>query len=181
VGHIKHEGPHLCRITDPGTLSPELDRVRRHYDHVRLHEGSGYVKPIDEHEGRGDKSGPPAASPAVAYRGPRPVTTGPEHRSTPVGTEYMNPLEAGVLAHLDVQLGLELLRGQPRASSSPAPTSPIRSAPACSTSCWGNDGAGRSPLVRSSDGISTFISWSPSVLPPTESLGVSGETGALRN
>jgi len=53
--HIKHEWPHLCRITDPAVLAAELERVRRHYNSVRLHEGIGYVTPDDEHEGRGDK------------------------------------------------------------------------------------------------------------------------------
>ena len=32
----------------------ELDRVRRDYNAVRLHEGIGYVTPNDEHEGRGE-------------------------------------------------------------------------------------------------------------------------------
>jgi transposase InsO family protein len=53
--HVKHESPHLCRITDPAVLAPELERARRHYNTVRLHEGIGYVTPDDEHEGRGDK------------------------------------------------------------------------------------------------------------------------------
>lgn len=53
--HVKHESPHLCRISDPGTLAAELERVRLHYNAVRLHEGIGYVTPNDEHEGRGDK------------------------------------------------------------------------------------------------------------------------------
>jgi transposase InsO family protein len=53
--HIKAEWPHLNRITDPDVLAAELDRVRRHYNAVRLHEGIGYVTPDDEHEGRGDK------------------------------------------------------------------------------------------------------------------------------
>ena len=53
--HIKTEWPHLCRIADPAVLAAELDRVRHHYNHVRLHESIGYVTPIDEHEGRGDK------------------------------------------------------------------------------------------------------------------------------
>jgi putative transposase len=53
--HVKIESPHLCRITDPAVLAPELERVRRHYNTVRLHEGIGYVTPNDEHKGRGDK------------------------------------------------------------------------------------------------------------------------------
>ena len=53
--HIKREWPHLNRITDPAVLAAELERVRRHYNTVRLHEGIGYVTPNDEHEGRGDK------------------------------------------------------------------------------------------------------------------------------
>jgi transposase InsO family protein len=53
--HIKTEWPHLCRIADPAVLAAELERVRHHYNHVRLHEGIGYVTPIDEHDGRGDK------------------------------------------------------------------------------------------------------------------------------
>jgi transposase InsO family protein len=53
--HVKHEWPHLCRIGDPGVLAAELERVRGHYNTVRLHEGIGYVTPNDEHEGRGDK------------------------------------------------------------------------------------------------------------------------------
>lgn len=54
-GHIKAENPHLLAITEPDVLLAELDRVRRHYNGVRLHEAIGYVTPNDEHEGRGDK------------------------------------------------------------------------------------------------------------------------------
>lgn len=53
-GHIKHEHPHLMTITDPAVLASELERIRVHYNTVRLHEAIGYVTPDDEHEGRGD-------------------------------------------------------------------------------------------------------------------------------
>jgi putative transposase len=53
--HIKLEWPHLCRIIDPAVLATQLERVRHHYNSVRLHESIGYVTPNDEHEGRGDK------------------------------------------------------------------------------------------------------------------------------
>jgi transposase InsO family protein len=53
-GHVKHEWPHLESIRDPAQLEVELDRVRRDYNGVRLHQGIGYVTPNDEHEGRGD-------------------------------------------------------------------------------------------------------------------------------
>lgn len=53
-GHIKGEYPHLCRISDPAVLWPELERVRAEYNTVRLHEAIGYVTPDDEHHGRGD-------------------------------------------------------------------------------------------------------------------------------
>ena len=53
-GHVKREHPHLMAITDPVVLAAELDRVRVHYNSVRLHEAIGYVTPNDEHEGRGD-------------------------------------------------------------------------------------------------------------------------------
>lgn len=52
-GHVKHEWPHLCRLTDPADLARELDAVREHYNGVRLHAGVGYVTPNDEHDGRG--------------------------------------------------------------------------------------------------------------------------------
>ena len=52
-GHIKYEHPHLLAITDPATLAGELERIRVHYNTVRLHEAVGYVTPDDEHEGRG--------------------------------------------------------------------------------------------------------------------------------
>ena len=52
-GHLKGEFPHREKITDPGTLETELDRLRLHYNTVRLHEGIGYVTPEDEHYGRG--------------------------------------------------------------------------------------------------------------------------------
>ncbi|MDQ3359786.1 MAG: integrase core domain-containing protein [Actinomycetota bacterium] len=52
-GHLKPEFPHLEKITDPGELEAELDRLRTHYNTVRLHEGIGYVTPEDEHYGRG--------------------------------------------------------------------------------------------------------------------------------
>jgi transposase InsO family protein len=53
-GHVKPENPHLEDIDDPATLIAELERVRRHHNGVRLHEGIGYVTPNDEHEGRGE-------------------------------------------------------------------------------------------------------------------------------
>jgi transposase InsO family protein len=53
-GHVKGEWPHLEKITDPGELDLELDRVRTEYNTVRLHASIGYVTPDDEHEGRGD-------------------------------------------------------------------------------------------------------------------------------
>ena len=53
-GHIKYEHPHLLAITDPAVLAAELERIRVHYNSVRLHEAIGYVTPNDEHEGRGD-------------------------------------------------------------------------------------------------------------------------------
>jgi putative transposase len=53
-GHVKGEWPHLEKITDPGELDTELDRVRAAYNGVRLHASIGYVTPDDEHEGRGD-------------------------------------------------------------------------------------------------------------------------------
>lgn len=53
-GHVKGEWPHLEKITDPGDLEAELDRVRTEYNSVRLHASIGYVTPDDEHEGRGD-------------------------------------------------------------------------------------------------------------------------------
>lgn len=53
-GHVKYEHPHLLAITDPAVLAAELERVRVHYDTVRLHEAIGYVTPNDEHDGRGD-------------------------------------------------------------------------------------------------------------------------------
>lgn len=53
-GHAKREHPHLMTITDPAVLAAELERVRGHYNGVRLHEAIGYVTPNDEHEGRGD-------------------------------------------------------------------------------------------------------------------------------
>jgi transposase InsO family protein len=53
-GHVKREHPHLMAIDDPPVLAAELERVRHHYNTVRLHEAIGYVTPNDEHEGRGD-------------------------------------------------------------------------------------------------------------------------------
>jgi putative transposase len=52
-GHLKGEFPHLDKIADAGDLEHELDRLRIHYNTVRLHEGIGYVTPDDEHQGRG--------------------------------------------------------------------------------------------------------------------------------
>ncbi len=53
-GHVKREHPHLMTNTDPAVLAAELERVRTHYNAIRLHEAIGYVTPNDEHEGRGD-------------------------------------------------------------------------------------------------------------------------------
>jgi putative transposase len=52
-GHLKAEWPHLEAINDAAVLRAELERVRAHYNGVRLHEAIGYVTPDDEHEGRG--------------------------------------------------------------------------------------------------------------------------------
>ena len=54
-GHIKREHPHLMTIDDPGVLEHELERIRTHYNGVRLHEAIGYVTPDDEHRGHGDR------------------------------------------------------------------------------------------------------------------------------
>ena len=53
-GHVKAENPNLLTIADPQVLAVELERVRRDYNEVRLHEAIGYVTPNDEHEGRGE-------------------------------------------------------------------------------------------------------------------------------
>lgn len=53
-GHVKYEHPHLLAITDPAVLAAELERIRVHYNTVRLHEAIGYVTPDDEHQGRGE-------------------------------------------------------------------------------------------------------------------------------
>jgi putative transposase len=53
-GHVKAEHPHLMSITDPAVLAAELERIRLHYNTVRLHEAIGYVTPDDEHHGRGE-------------------------------------------------------------------------------------------------------------------------------
>ena len=53
-GHVKAENPHLMNITEPAVLAAELERIRIHYNTVRLHEAIGYVTPNDEHEGRGN-------------------------------------------------------------------------------------------------------------------------------
>jgi hypothetical protein len=52
-GHIKTEHPHLDLITNLGDLEAELEKIRIHYNTVRLHQGIGYVTPDDEHHGRG--------------------------------------------------------------------------------------------------------------------------------
>ena len=53
-GHVKDEHPHLSTLDDPADLARELERIRHHYNTVRLHEGIGYVTSNDEHAGRGD-------------------------------------------------------------------------------------------------------------------------------
>lgn len=53
-GHLKGEFHHLDKITDPGDLKAELDRLRLFWNGTRLHEGIGYVTPNDEHQGRGE-------------------------------------------------------------------------------------------------------------------------------
>jgi putative transposase len=40
-GHLKREFPHLEKTRDPGELKAELDRLRLHYNTVRLHDGLG--------------------------------------------------------------------------------------------------------------------------------------------
>ena len=46
--HLKADWPHLTGLRDAGALDAELARVRREYNHVRLHAGIGYVTPADE-------------------------------------------------------------------------------------------------------------------------------------
>ena len=53
-GTVKHEWPHLTKITDPAVLHAELELVRVEYNSVRLHSSVGYVTPDDEHYGRGE-------------------------------------------------------------------------------------------------------------------------------
>ena len=53
--HIKGEHPHLEALNDPADLIGELERVRLHYNTVRLHEHVGYVTRNDEHTGQGDQ------------------------------------------------------------------------------------------------------------------------------
>jgi transposase InsO family protein len=74
-GHIKDEFPHLDKIRDLGQLETELERIRLHYNTIRLHAGIGYVTPDDEHHGRGQairdarvKGMQAAAEARVAYR-----------------------------------------------------------------------------------------------------------------
>jgi putative transposase len=52
-GHVKGEWPHLEKIRDPAVLTAELEVVRADYSGRRLHAGTGYVTPDDEHAGRG--------------------------------------------------------------------------------------------------------------------------------
>jgi transposase InsO family protein len=52
-GHTKLEWPHLDTIEDAAVLRAELERIRVHYNTVRLHAAIGYVTPDDEHEDRG--------------------------------------------------------------------------------------------------------------------------------
>ena len=54
-GHLKTEHPHLETLNDPADLQQELERVRHHYNTVRLHEAIGYVTPNDEHTGQGHR------------------------------------------------------------------------------------------------------------------------------
>ena len=54
-GHLKDEHSHLGTLDRPADLARELERVRSHYNEVRLHEGIGYVTPQDEHQGRGEQ------------------------------------------------------------------------------------------------------------------------------
>jgi putative transposase len=81
-GHVKVEWPHLERITDPGVLAAELERVRLEYNGVRLHAALDYVTPDDEHAGRGEairqarREGLARAD--RARRAARRSTTGPE-------------------------------------------------------------------------------------------------------
>ncbi|MGH8933692.1 MAG: integrase core domain-containing protein [Egibacteraceae bacterium] len=67
-GHIKGEWPHLDAIDDPAVLRAKLERVRAHYNTVRLHESIGYVTPDDEHEGRGPPSAKPDATATTSTR-----------------------------------------------------------------------------------------------------------------
>jgi transposase InsO family protein len=73
-GHLKHEWPHLCHVTDAGDLDHELGAVRRRYNGVRLHAGIGYVTPDDEHKATDPPSATPAASASPAPAKPASPT-----------------------------------------------------------------------------------------------------------
>ena len=75
--HIKSEWPHLCRIADPAVLAAELERVRRHYNTVRLHEGIGYVTPTTNTKAAATRSAPPAATASPPPTPPAAPTTEP--------------------------------------------------------------------------------------------------------
>ena len=75
--HIKCEWPHLNRITDPAVLAAELERARRHYNTVRLHEGIGYVTPTTNTKAAATRSAPPAAKASPPPTPPAAPTTEP--------------------------------------------------------------------------------------------------------
>jgi transposase InsO family protein len=54
-GQVKGEWPHLEKIRDPAVLAGELEIARADDNGRRLHAGTGYVTPDDEHAGRGEQ------------------------------------------------------------------------------------------------------------------------------
>ena len=71
--HVKGEHPHLETLGDPADLTRELERVRGHYNSVRLHEGIGYVTP--------PPPPPPPPPPRRAHRQRRPDPPSTPRRS----------------------------------------------------------------------------------------------------
>ena len=98
-GHVKHEHPHLERISDIAVLRAELDTVAHHYNEVRLHAGIGSpshpannteakAKPSDKHDTTDSNTHDANGSPTIR-RNPKPchqlrVETTPKsgHRTT---------------------------------------------------------------------------------------------------
>ncbi len=80
-GHVKGDWPHLEKITDPGVLEAELDRVRAEYNTVRCTPGSATSPPTMSTTDAATASTRPAVTGSATPAKPASPTVEPQPRT----------------------------------------------------------------------------------------------------